>query len=320
MRLLPQVLLIIKTHLNSGTQLFRWDTGLVGDGCFFAGFLAAGGERDYGSGALDADIFVESAFKQENADAGSGQDDGVEVCLRALREMRWAFAKAEEREQTIRMVLEERRAAARHRLVNEYSEHAGLDMNGAYHHHDSHAFAHQHPEQFLLAPDRPFLPPLSLTLSPRQTLMGAPGTTSAPHTGGTDSSASGWPTYTPPGTGTSGGSGSTGFSATNSPVYSTMPSSAHMLAYHKGVVPGDMFYQTQTGAVEMDPFSFSVPAPMPGYHHQRGGAHSGGNFMDSVFGGAVSGTVLADVRLHTASDEGSGGSQFGDDCSAFYSH
>ena len=328
MKLLPLVLHIIKVHLHAdgtGTKLFKWDTGLVGDGCFFAGFLAAGGERDHCAGMADADALFECTFKQEDTEAGLRQDEGVEVCLRALREMRWAFAKAEEREQTIQMVWEARRTGARQSLVREYPAHGSLELDGAYHHthnHDAHTVPHQlQHAQYAHVGDKTLLPPLNLTLPARESFVSTHGTTSAPHTGGTDGSGSGWPTYTPPGTGTSG-SGSTGFSVAGSPVYSSMPG-AHLQVYHKAadMNTGDVFYQTHPGAVEIDPFSFSVP--VTGYHLQRGHQsqtmHTGSNFLDPVFGGAGS-SVIVDSRLHTASDEGSGCSQFGDECATYYHH
>ncbi|KAJ2968291.1 hypothetical protein NUW54_g13260 [Trametes sanguinea] len=62
---------------NLGTPFFQYDAALVRDGCFFAGFLLAG----------------------EN-----GTREDVEICLRALSEMRWAFSKNDERERTVRLV------------------------------------------------------------------------------------------------------------------------------------------------------------------------------------------------------------------------
>ncbi|KAI0273782.1 hypothetical protein BC834DRAFT_855583 [Gloeopeniophorella convolvens] len=74
-----RVVVIIRQHL--GTPFFEYDASLVRDGCFFAGFLLAG---------------------------EGGSDDDVQVCLQALRQMRWAFSKNEEREKTVRMIWESR--------------------------------------------------------------------------------------------------------------------------------------------------------------------------------------------------------------------
>jgi len=71
---------------NLGTPFFQYDAKLIRDGCFFAGFLLA---------------------------SESGSNDDVETCLQALSEMRWAFSKSDEREQTVRMVWESRLAQPR---------------------------------------------------------------------------------------------------------------------------------------------------------------------------------------------------------------
>lgn len=76
MYLVQAVLSIIKRNL--GTPFFQYDAFIVRDGVFFAGFLLAS--------------------------EGVGEADDVNFCLSALREMRWAFSKSEEREHTIRMI------------------------------------------------------------------------------------------------------------------------------------------------------------------------------------------------------------------------
>ncbi|EIW60500.1 uncharacterized protein TRAVEDRAFT_165341 [Trametes versicolor FP-101664 SS1] len=65
---------------NLGTPFFQFDAALVRDGCFFAGFLLA-------------------------SDAGTREE--VEICLRALSEMRWAFSKNDERQHTVGLVWEQ---------------------------------------------------------------------------------------------------------------------------------------------------------------------------------------------------------------------
>ncbi|KAH9997486.1 hypothetical protein BJV77DRAFT_941252 [Russula vinacea] len=77
-----RVVAIIRQHL--GTPFFEYDASLVRDGCFFAGFLLAG---------------------------EGGSDEDVQTCLQALREMRWAFSKGEEREKTVRMIWESRKGS-----------------------------------------------------------------------------------------------------------------------------------------------------------------------------------------------------------------
>lgn len=78
-RAVLDVVSILRRNMGSPFHLF--DAALVRNGCFFAAFVLAG-------------------------ESGSRED--VETCLQALREMRWAFSKSEEREQTVRMVWESR--------------------------------------------------------------------------------------------------------------------------------------------------------------------------------------------------------------------
>ncbi|KLO05903.1 hypothetical protein SCHPADRAFT_910706 [Schizopora paradoxa] len=75
------VVSLIQRHIGSGSMLFELDASLVRDGVFYAGVLLAG---------------------------ETGTEEEVKTCLHALREMRWAFSKSEEREQTIKMVWETR--------------------------------------------------------------------------------------------------------------------------------------------------------------------------------------------------------------------
>ena len=70
---------LIRQHLDG--PLFEFDASLVRDGCFFAANLLA----------------------------NDGNRDGdAELCIRALRKMRWAFCKSEERENTVRLALQSR--------------------------------------------------------------------------------------------------------------------------------------------------------------------------------------------------------------------
>ncbi|TDL27284.1 hypothetical protein BD410DRAFT_762036 [Rickenella mellea] len=83
------VVALVRRHL--GTSFFEYDASLVRDGCFFAGFLLAG---------------------------ESGTEEEVKICLQALREMRWAFSKSEEREHTLKMVWDARIAAEARRRAD----------------------------------------------------------------------------------------------------------------------------------------------------------------------------------------------------------
>ncbi|KDQ60654.1 hypothetical protein JAAARDRAFT_204482 [Jaapia argillacea MUCL 33604] len=79
-RVVQDVLVILRNNL--GTSFFELDASLVRDGCFFAAFLVAG---------------------------ELGNEEDVDVCLRALQEMRWAYCKSEEREKSVKMIWEARR-------------------------------------------------------------------------------------------------------------------------------------------------------------------------------------------------------------------
>ncbi|KZT28498.1 hypothetical protein NEOLEDRAFT_851723 [Neolentinus lepideus HHB14362 ss-1] len=67
---------------NLGTSFFEYDAGIARDGCFFTGYIMA--------------------------EEGVGSDEDVEVCLRSLKEMRWALCKSEENEQNVKLIWEGR--------------------------------------------------------------------------------------------------------------------------------------------------------------------------------------------------------------------
>lgn len=105
-QLLPRVLRIIRYHLKKcgGSSdmpgLFAWDAGLVRDGCFYAGLLAADLYND-----------IQCLGGHDSEDQGEESEDciapeeGVNLILSALAEMHWVFSKSEERSETIRLAL-----------------------------------------------------------------------------------------------------------------------------------------------------------------------------------------------------------------------
>jgi hypothetical protein len=99
--LVQAVVNIIKRYL--GTPFFQFDAFMVRDGVFFAGFLLAN-ER-------------------------IGEPDDVNFCLSALREMRWAYSKSEDREKTIRMIWANSRSHRNNRAPNQP---ATPQFSGAY--------------------------------------------------------------------------------------------------------------------------------------------------------------------------------------------
>ncbi|KAG6874282.1 hypothetical protein C0995_001507 [Termitomyces sp. Mi166 len=304
--LLPIVLGIIQFHLTQDDRgLFRWDAGLIRDGCFFAGFLSASVEGEL----ID--------FDDEDQAGGRGRlpaEEAVAVCLTALSEMRWGFSRSEERAETIRMIWENRKVG---RNTGRY-----LGRNG---YSDT---TYRKPVPPIQAPpytshgypsmgghDRPLLPPLR---SPRRA-ESAPSTAYSSNGQG----SSGWPSYTPPSTATSvATSAGTGVSvsARGSPLFNGIaPSSTP----YKGDIH-EPFYHVPS---DMDQFSFHAPTG-PGinegqvlgnghYHHRDppSSAHSlhstsSSTYLDpGVFSGPGSSMVHQDAQ---------GCPQFGDDCNGYY--
>ncbi|KAH9951307.1 hypothetical protein B0H21DRAFT_276431 [Amylocystis lapponica] len=153
-----------------GTPLFQYDASLLRDGTFFAGFLLAG--------------------ESENR-------EDIEACLHALGEMRWAFSKSEEREQTVRMVWESRATQPRSDS-RSFSSSPADDLLGTTSFPDL-----AYPKRALARPLS--VPPLSLSIGGMGSTL---STASAPSTA--CSSDGQW--STPP---TSSGTGSYGGSVTS---------------------------------------------------------------------------------------------------------
>ncbi|KAF5387044.1 hypothetical protein D9615_001651 [Tricholomella constricta] len=320
--LLPLVLRIIKFHLTQHERgldhggLFRWDAGLVRDGCFFAGFLAASVEGDS----------LELTTDDRDNDLTRGRsrltaEEGVALCLTALAEMKWAFSRSEEREETVRMVWENRKVGRNTGRYSLSGSSVGRIGPGAYQDlmyskptslpsYSSHGYSP------IPGNERPLLPPLR---SPRRA-ESAPSTAYST----TGHGANGWPSYTPPGTATSvATSAGTGVSvgARGSPLFHGLSAPIPF----KGD-PHEPFYNVP---VDMDQFSFHAPVG-PGindapslaaasYHHRDppSSAHSihsaaSSTYLDpGVF--AASGSSI----VHSSSDV-QNCPQFGDDCNAYY--
>ncbi|KAG5716270.1 hypothetical protein E4T56_gene10634 [Termitomyces sp. T112] len=305
--LLPVVLRIIKFHLTQNDRgLFRWDAGLIRDGCFFAGFLSANAEGEFIG--LDDDDQVRSRGHLL-------AEDAVAICLTALSEMRWGFSRSEERSETIRMIWENRKVS---RNTGRY----GLGRNS----YPDTTYkkpvapiqaapytAHGYPT--MGDHDRPLLPPLR---SPRRA-ESVPSTAYSSNGQG----GSSWPSYTPPGTATSvATSAGTGvsISARSSPLFNGITSISYKGDIH------EPFYHVPS---DIDQFSFHAPTG-PGmhdgqvlgnghYHHREppSSAHSlhstsSSTYLDpGVFSGPGSSMV------HQGADPQSC-PQFGDDCSGYY--
>lgn len=238
--LLPRVVRIIRLHTpkerNDIPGIFRWDAGLVRDGCFFAAYLAASFNGEY----------LDMPNEDDKEEDLITVDDGVSICLTALSTMRWGFSKSEEREETIRMVWENRKL--RHQghphhlpLYEANYPQTNLSMtNSQLLPPSSHGNL-----AMLASGDRPMLPPLNLYTSQSRV-------DSRPSTG---CSSDGWPSYTPPSTATSiATSAGAGLSRRGSPAFSSMTGSE------------DIFFH----GPDMDQFSYN--APLAGVRESSGAA------------------------------------------------
>ncbi|EGO21595.1 hypothetical protein SERLADRAFT_440847 [Serpula lacrymans var. lacrymans S7.9] len=346
-KVLPGVLGILKRHLAvSSSGFFAWDAGLVRDGCFFAGLLLAQGELEMED--IEVDIKEEEGMSWD-----VDVEEGVEVCLRALREMGWAFSKSVEREKTIRAVWESRVAREaevtreRSRRFAEF-EKEQLHQAAVYHnvhhvqdssqyladklHHaaniNSYGRVGQHPQSLTLVSaagqSRPHLPPLSVGFSYMD---------SAPSTAVTEDGN--WSTYTPPTT--SGSMTSTVATHRSSPSGSSGSPPPHLgtsgpFAHHLPPIQtsfkndSDAFY---SGVADLDPFTFSVDgtAATAGltsptltshswsstYPHQQNHMSPSGGYLDPSVVFAGPGAVLT---ADASSEDGC--PHFGSDCHGFF--
>ncbi|KAF7441014.1 hypothetical protein PC9H_001363 [Pleurotus ostreatus] len=322
-RLLPSIISIVKHHLERGTRdpdgasLFKWDTGLVKDGVFFAGILAAGGESDLQNSRDD------HTFKQEDIESltFSAKAESAQLCLRALSEMRWAYAKSEDRVDTIEHIWENSHRNMQLAPTAEYT--SSQDMT---------PFRHQDQQRLCPLPvytynkaviqsgphlglplstlnERSGRPPLSVALSPRTYAESAPNTACS-----TDGSAPiGWASYTPPGTGTSATtSTSTGFSGSDSPVFPARLAGNSMPAFKEGLDDG--FYNVATADIEPQ-FTYNAPMGASGHglaeplgynhhrpssHHSQHGVGSNAGYLESV--GMYMSTGASQVLAHAAEE------------------
>lgn len=341
LRLLPSTLTTIKRHLMLQADsdprdiagIFRWDTGLVRDGVFFAGYLAAN--------LADDTCFVQTpanqsstqgihegpiVLKQETPDVMdlltsgrthhipqssgvSSAEEGVSICLSAIAEMQWAFSKSDEREENIRRLWDETQLR---RHQQPQFTHSSNTIDFSY----SQSLQPPTPNSFLdhpiygiaesekgLRSNQPLLSPLTVTLVPTR-IESAPSTACS-----TDGSSSGWPSYTPPGTSTSVTSaGTTNISSGGSPVFPSLAAAGNMDSGFKAEVQ-DAFYQ------DLDQFSFDAGVGYEqqariSHHHPASGGPSTPSYLDYPPGpGSTSSVLGADDTPH-----------FGKDCSSGFYH
>ncbi|KAF4615533.1 hypothetical protein D9613_002920 [Agrocybe pediades] len=254
--LLPRVIRILRSYTSSNhpgaLDLFRWDAGLVRDGCFFAACMAASLNGNYIDGEDE---------KRDSIDMHMTVEDGFSICASVLASMRWCNSKSEEREDAVSLMWEDRK-------TRRYQDNQGIQQLSLYDRHTdypSSTSSNLHLNNLSLSPspnlgyvpvpaesrrctvDRPMPRPLDLFLTSQRRVESAPNTACSTDGHG----SSGWPSYTPPGTATSVATGSTGteYSRHGSPIF------ANQLSFPpatKGPVD-EMFYQ------ELDQFTYNPP-------------------------------------------------------------
>lgn len=239
--LLPSFIRTVRSLLPSdqghAPSIFKWDAGLVRDGCFFAGYLAASMDGEF----LEA---MDESPKSSHLDFRLTLDDSVSICLTTLSAMRWAFSKSEEREETVRMIWTNRKmrrqeqSQASGAYDSDYQSVVGPQTQ-------MHIGLSHHSQTVPISDDRPMLPPLDPFTSQRR-VSSAPNTASSTDGRGMN----GWPSYTPPSTATSiATSTGTALSGRGSPIFSNMPNFK--------ASPDDIFYHGSGG--DLDNFSYSAP-------------------------------------------------------------
>lgn len=85
--MLPTVLTVLKRHLRTpNSTLFQFDAHLIRDGCVFAGLMLA-----------QSDLEVDANTEPLPVDL----EEGIDICLRALGEMRWIFSASIKAKETV---------------------------------------------------------------------------------------------------------------------------------------------------------------------------------------------------------------------------
>jgi hypothetical protein len=182
---LPRVIEVLQRHLRVPSSFFAYDTGLIRDGCFFAGLLLARSDK----------LAAERDMMGWDAD----WEEGVAACLEALREVRWVYFFSQEREKTLKAEWEARIERDTHQQsprpfpIKQSPSHSPCLS-------DSTPLPSSNPSTSkpralsLFAAGgqvRPLLPPLSVSF---------PHDDSGPSTALTDDGSGGWEPYTPPST------------------------------------------------------------------------------------------------------------------------
>ncbi|KAG6333605.1 hypothetical protein ID866_5490 [Astraeus odoratus] len=292
---LPRVIDILRRHLAVPLSgFFAHDTGLIRDGCYFAGMMLAQSDLD---GDIDMDIKCEDGTRWD-----TDVEEGVDICLRALGEIRWVYSNSLEQVKSLRIYWEARinRDNDRQRSTHKTLPHSGpRDL----------ASTHPRPLSLISAGGqvRPHLPPLSVSF---------PRAEGGPDTALTDDSPGSWTTYTPPTT--SGSMTSTIATQRSASPASPPPALSPMKRPVPQLKTEDISYAIQ----DLNPsFTYSVDDATSGanlvgpglglsqswapYSHQQNGQAAGHGYLDPSM-------------IYTGSVSDDGCPHFGSDCSAFY--
>ena len=105
--LFPRVMKLIKDQLNSPT-FFQWDASLVRDGSTSTHFSTCRPTGTFLRCATDNLFFIAFYAGKWAASDPAGRQEDVDVCIAALRKMKWAFSLSEDRIQTIRYAFNRR--------------------------------------------------------------------------------------------------------------------------------------------------------------------------------------------------------------------
>ncbi|EIW85412.1 hypothetical protein CONPUDRAFT_162612 [Coniophora puteana RWD-64-598 SS2] len=244
--MLPRILAIVGRHLEVSTSgFFAYEAGLVCDGIFFAALILAQG-----------DIENDGEILPKNEDGFSWDveaEEGVDICLRALRQLGWAHAQSEMRQRTIHAVWGARMRRSQCNAQDPVHNQAARFTYSSSQNHDYLAVRPPMPTEYhqqvslalvsAAGQSRPHLPPLSLGSSQGHV-------DSAPNTAVSDGSCA-WPPYTPPTTAGSMTCQSSSSTSSGSPHVLPMPTLKHPQL-------GAPNLDTDTYGVEVNPFAYDV--------------------------------------------------------------
>ncbi|KAI6019678.1 hypothetical protein F5J12DRAFT_904105 [Pisolithus orientalis] len=300
---IPRVIDILKRHLAvPSSGFFIHDAGLIRGGCFFAGLLLAQSDLD---GDMDMDIKCDDGTRWD-----TDVEEGVDVCLRALGEIRWVCADSHRQEKSLRAHWEARLHRDDDRGQKSSRDLVGSQSSQSYSSSQDHS-PYMLDKAPLSRPNqhdgfrslslvsaggqvRPLLPPLSMSF---------PRVESGPDTALTDDGAGSWSAYTPP---TTSGSAT----STIATQRSTSPTS-----------PPPSLTSTEDAGYsipDMEQFSFTVDGAAtgpnligPGLGSPHAWAYPHHQHLDPTM--IYSGT---DAVLGRIGEDGC--PHFGSDCQAFY--